>query len=153
MIAMQDRTTQGFIAGVAGAVAEMVFTLSMFHGFNLIKFRFLDFASMFTFNHEPQGLFQTMIAEAIVWVFMGSLGAIFSLLIKEMGSLNIIMKGGLYGVIVWLLVYVFVTAFRVEVLYPIDFVTSVIHMIGGVIWGTVMAYVFVYFNARYGVKG
>lgn len=76
MITIDDRTTQGFLAGVIGSVAEMFFILTMFFGFHFNKLRYMDFAAVFAFNHRPVGLFQSIIAEMLVYIFYGLLGVI-----------------------------------------------------------------------------
>jgi len=149
---LRDRVTQGFIAGVVGGIIEMIFTLAIYYGFGLIKYRYLDFAAVITFNHRPQDLLQAVVAELVVWAFVGFLGAFFVLMLNVIGRKNIVMKGSFWGLLSWLLIYGFVTVFRIEGLYPTNFITSVIHLIGGMLYGTVMAYTFVYVTKKYGLE-
>lgn len=149
---MKDRTTEGFIAGVIGAFPEMVFTLTLYYVFNAIRFRYLDFASVIAFNHLPKGLFQIIVAEFGVFVFTGFLGVIFSHLIKTISSRNIILKGAFFGISIWFFVYAFITFFKVRPLFPIGFQTSILHMIGGVIWGITTAWTYRKFVEKYGVE-
>lgn len=149
---IEDRVTQGFIAGMSMTVFQLCFTFTMYYGFHLIKYRFLDFAAWIAFNQAPQGLFQTVIAEVIVAFFLGFLGIFFSLLIKNISSANLIFKGALYGIFCWFVIYGVIAVFRVKGIYPVNFMTSFIHLIGGTLWGTAMAAALLFLNRKYGVR-
>jgi len=148
---MQDRAIRGFFAGVFGAFIEMIFTLTSY-GFGFNRLRFMDFAAIATFNHTPDGLWQTIFAELVVWTFCGSIGAGFAFLLKAISSKNVIVKGGIFGILSWFFIYALVTLFRIEGLYPLDFATSAVHFTGGVIYGISTAYAFVYLTKKFALK-
>ena len=118
---MNDRFTQGFIAGIIGWLPQTIFTLTMFYGFHLIKLRYFDFAAVLAFSHKPQGLLQTLVSVLIAMAFLGMLGVGFSMLIKVISCQNILLKGSLYGAVGWFTIYSIVTIFKIKDLYPIDF--------------------------------
>lgn len=151
MIQMSDRTTQGFIAGMVGAVPQMLFSLTMY-GFDIMKLRYLDFAAALAFNKPPNGMIQEIIAEVIVYLFTGFLGAAFSLVLKVIADENLIIKFTLYGILGWFFIYAAVTFFRVPPLYPTGFTTSLVHLIGGMIWGFGAGCSFSFLNKKYGLK-
>lgn len=151
MIKMDDRVTQGFISGIGGALPEMIFTLTLY-GLHLIRFRYMDFAAILAFNHRPKGLFQSIIAEVIVWLFLGLLGAVFSLTTKHIASDNLVLKSALFGTYSWFFIYGIVTLYKVYPFYPILFPTSFAHLIGGLIWGFSMGWLYSLFNKKFGLK-
>ena len=146
---MQDRTIQGFVAGLIGSMAEMFFTLTMYYGFGLTKYRFMDFAGVISFNQIPDSFLVAVIAELIVYVFCGFLGIVFVMMLKVLSGQNIIFKGALFGGLYWFLINIFVTAFRIEGLYPTNFVTSTVHLVGGLIYGATTAYAYTYLAEEY----
>ncbi len=146
---MRDHTIQGFVAGLIGSMVEMFFTLTMYYGFGLPKYRFMDFAGAINFNQIPDSLLVAVIAESIVYVFCGFLGVVFVMMLKVLSSQNIILKGASFGILYWFLINAFVTAFRIEGLYPTNFVTSTVHLIGGLIYGATTAYAYTYLAKEY----
>lgn len=93
---MDDRLTQGFLAGIAGWLPQIIFTSIMFK-LHFTKLRYLDFAAVLTFNHKPQGFLEILFAEIVVIIFLGVLGREFSMLLKVVSSANLFFKGWLYG--------------------------------------------------------
>jgi hypothetical protein len=150
---VEDRFTQGFIAGLVGWLPQELFTWAMFYWFHIVKFRYHDFAAMIVFNYKPKAMWETIFAELIVLFFVGFLGAVFSMLIKAIFSSNLLFKGWSYSVICWFLIYCAVTLFTVKGIYgTMDSKTALINLIAASIWGIVMAWTLLFLNRKYGVK-
>ncbi|HEX3047444.1 MAG TPA: hypothetical protein VHY08_22015 [Bacillota bacterium] len=146
---MNDRFTQGFIAGVIGWIPQELFTLIMFYGFHNVKFRYHDFAALIAFNYKPNNIWDTIFAELLVIIFVGFLGAGFSMLIKTIHSANLHFKGWAYGVIWWFMIYCAITLFTIKGIYQtIDSKTALINLIAACIWGVCMARVFLFLNRK-----
>ena len=150
---IEDRFTQGFLAGIAGWLPEVIFTFSNLWIFHLTKFGYLDFAAIITYNHKPQGFLQHLFSELVVIIVLTFLGAVFAMLIKVIQSPAIILKGTLYGAISWFLIYVLFALYKIEgISGKIDFPTAVINLLGAAIWGIGMAWTLLFLNRKYGVK-
>ncbi len=147
----EDRMNQGFVAGLIGVLPEMTYTLTLYQ-FQIIKLRYLDYAAWMIFHHAPQNWFQTIIAQFIVFIFCGFLGIAFSFAIKKISSRNSRVKGALFGLFNWFCIHAFVTLFQIKGLYPVGFATSVLHLVGGLLWGAIMSMVFSFLNRKYPVK-
>lgn len=148
---MDDRATQGFISGFLGGIPQMVFTLTMY-SLHLAKFRYMDFAATIAYNHRPIGLVQSILTELMVLLFVAFLGVIFSLVVKHISSENLIPKATLFGIYIWFFIYAVVTAYKIRPLESIDFPTSIIHMVGGLIWGFFMGLTYKFLTRKYGLK-
>jgi hypothetical protein len=148
---LNDRLTQGFLAGVAGWLPQIVFTVIMFK-LHFTKLRFSDFAAVLTFNHKPQGFLEVLFAEIVVIVFLGILGIIFSMLLKVISSENIFFKGWLYGTFMWFAIYSTMTMYKLEHIYPVDTNSALFSLITASIWSIVMTWVLLFLNRKYGVK-
>ena len=133
--------------------AECLFTQSMFWIFHVTKFQFLDYASTVLFFHKPKGLFQWLFAESLVLLFSGTLGIGFALLIREIFSPNILLKGFIFGEFTWTIIYVLTTLFKIKGIYQvIDPSTTLVNFIAASIWGIVMAWGLLFLNRKNGVK-
>lgn len=149
---MQDKATQGFIAGILGVTVQAIFILTMYYGFGFTKYRLLDFVGVVTFNQIPSTLPQAITSELIVYVYSGFLGVIFVMLLNVLGSKNLITKGIFFGALHWFFINAFVTAFKIEGLYPTNFVTVIVHLVGGLLYGTTMACSYIYLAEKYILK-
>jgi hypothetical protein len=148
---MDDRLTQGFLAGAAGWPPQIVFTATMFK-LHFTKLRYLDFAAILTFNHKPQGIWEVIFAEIVVIIFLGVLGIGFSMLLKVVSSENLFFKGWLYGTFTWFAIYAAMTMYKLEHIYPVDTRTALVSLIAAAIWSIGMTRVLLYLNRKYGVK-
>ena len=148
---LNDRLTQGFLAGVAGWPPQIAFTAIMFK-LHFTKLRYLDFAAVLTFNHKPQGFFEVLFAEIVVIVFLGVLGIGFSMLLKVVSSENIFFKGWLYGTFMWFAIYTAMTMYELKHIYPVDTNTAFSSLIAASIWSIAMVWVLLFLNRKYGVK-
>jgi hypothetical protein len=147
---MEDRLTQGFIAGVAGWPPQIIFTVIMFK-LHFTKLRYLDFAAVLTFNHRPQGLFEVLFAEIIVINFLGVLGIGFTMLLKIVSSANLFFKGWLYGTFMWFVIYAAMTMYQLAHIYPVDTKTALFSLIAASIWSIGMTGALLFLNRKYGV--
>lgn len=150
---LNDRLTQGFIAGVAGWLPQMLFMQPMYWIFKLIKLQYLDYGAYLSFNHRPEGLSQFLFSEFTVVLFLGFLGVLFSMLIKIISSANLIFKGWLYGALLWFIIFSIFSLFKVNGVYGvIDYNTAIINLIGASIYGIGMSWTLLFLNGKYGVK-
>jgi hypothetical protein len=148
---MDDRLTQGFLAGIAGWLPQVAFNLTMYF-LHLTKYRYLDFAAVLTFNHLPEGWLESIFAEFVVVVFLGVLGIGFSILLKGVSGSNIFLKGWLYGTFLWFAIYAAMTMYELKHIYPVDTQTAFLTLVAASIWSIAMTWVFLFLNKKYGVK-
>ena len=149
---LKDRVIQGLIAGIAGWLPQMIYTFTVF-GFHLAKFRYLDFGAITAFSQKPHGVFEFVFAESLVLAMQGLLGIAFAMLIKVISNPNIILKGGLYGGILWVVIYSIFSLYKMKGIYGIiDFNTAIFHCIAAIIWGITMAGAFLFLNRKFDLK-
>lgn len=149
---IQDRYTQGLIAGTIGWVPEIIFTWIMF-GLHLGKFRYSDIAGVLAWGFRPKGLLEELFAEFIMFALLSTLGGIFAMLVKVISSRNLRIKGAIYGGAAWFIIYTIINLFKVKGIFgKVDFSTAVFNMAGAIIWGLVMAWTLLLLNKKYGIE-
>lgn len=149
---IQDRFTQGLVAGLISWVPQFafIFPMKLFH---LTKFIFADFTAIIAFNRRPKGIPEAIYAEFLVIALMATLGGIFAMLLKVIKSRNIRLKGAMYGGGVWFALYILVDLFKMHGIYgKVDFSTSLVNITGAVIYGVSMAWALLILNRKYGVE-
>lgn len=148
---IQDRFTQGLIAGLIGWFPQVLFMRSM-HFLKIAKFQYLDFTAVLAFNHQPKNLPESLFTEFLVLSLMGVFGAFFALLVKMWSSYNLRLKGAIYGGGVWFSLYVLITLYKMAKIYgKIDFPNAMVNLIGAVIYGFFMAWALLILNRKYDV--
>ena len=145
---MRDRLTNGFFAGIVGGVVMTLINFISHYGLNFAEKRYLDFAAIFIFGHEPTNLTQVIFAQIGHLFFTGLLGIIFAYLIPVVTSKNIFFKGWLYGVAMWFAIYAITVLFEVPVVKEISQTTAISNAIGASLYGITIAVVLYRINGR-----
>lgn len=150
---IQDRFTQGFVAGFIGWIPQMLIMQSLHWIFHATKFQYLDFVAIMAFNNHPKGILQFLFAEVLVVAVLTTAGSIFAMLVKVISSRSLILKGAIWGGSVWFILYTAVILYKVEKIYgQIDFSTAFFNLLGAVIYGVFMAWALLILNRKYGVE-
>ncbi|HBF38701.1 MAG TPA: hypothetical protein DDW50_15460 [Firmicutes bacterium] len=148
---MQDRFTQGIIAGIIGWFFQAVFTLSLF-ALKVSKLAFADFGAVLAFNHRAKGVLEFLLAEWIVLVMQAALGGVFAWWMKGIASANILIKGAFFGGFAWFTIFTIATLYKLPKIYPIGSGTAAIILTGSLIYGVMMAWGLLIINRKFGVK-
>lgn len=138
---MEDRITNGFLAGTIGGIATNVwgFTAGMFH---LTTLRFVDWMAIIIYGHIPPFTFgETFLALLGHIVFCGTLGALFAQLVPHISSRNLIFKSWLYFISIWFIIYAITALFKTEGTIPLPVHTVLSNIIAATILGVVQALV------------
>lgn len=135
---MRDRFTRGFIAGLAAGIVMNIFSFLSF-ALNWVEVRFLDWAGMFIFGRQPEGVVEVTLSLTGQLFFTALLGVIFAYLVSITSSKNYIFKGLTFGLAVWFSTYAIAILFRVPTLtrFGVDTVTS--NIVGALLYGLVLA--------------
>lgn len=140
---MHDRYLQGLIAGMIGWLPQMAFTQTMYWGFHLVKFQYLDYGAVAGWSHRPDRIEEFIFAEFLVLGMQGFLGIAFAYWIAVVGSPNLLIKGGMFGAVLWLGIYATFKMWRMPVIEGnLNFNTVALHFAASVIWGVTTAWVF-----------
>jgi hypothetical protein len=148
---MQDRFTQGIMAGIIGWFFQAIFTLSLV-ALKVSKLSFADFGAVLAFNHKPKGILEFLLAEFIVIVMQSALGGVFAWWIKRIASANILLKGAFFGGFSWFTIFTMATLYKLPEIYPIGSGTASIILTGSVIYGFMMAWGLLLLNRKFGVE-
>lgn len=135
---LRDRLMKGFLAGVTGGVIMNIFDFSAFY-LKLEELRFLDWAAIVFTDSMPHGFAETAFALLVQIVFSGMLGIFFAYTIPKLTSRNLLLKGWLFGIAVWFVLYGLLLLFEIPGIIPFNFKTSISDFVIASIFGIVMA--------------
>ncbi|MBE0466670.1 MAG: hypothetical protein IBX71_05525 [Candidatus Desulforudis sp.] len=136
---MKDRLTRGFIAGLLAGIVMNGENYLTFYALNFADLRHLDWAAALVFGHPPTNILETAFAQIVQLFFAGLAGILFAYLVPFVTSRNHLLKGWIYGVLVWWVAYALTIMFRLPGLVTITLETAVSNVIGASLYGLVLA--------------
>ncbi|TYO93901.1 hypothetical protein [Desulfallas thermosapovorans] len=113
-----DRLARGLIAGLAGGVIMNIINLTSYY-LNIAELRFLDWASLVIYGTKPYSVLEAIFAQMAQLVFVGLLGIILAYLIPVVTSKNYLLRGWLYGVLIWFSLYGLSYLFKIQATIPL----------------------------------
>lgn len=139
MLVLNDKVTQGFIAGIAGGIVMNLISLISYQ-LHIANLRFLDWPAIIINGNTPNTTLEVGFALLVQLIFVGVLGIIFTYLISKLiTSTNYLFKGGLFGVLSWFVIYALTYVATVPKLTPLTMGTAITDFIGAVAFGLVLA--------------
>lgn len=135
---LNDRFTRGFIAGGITGIPIIIYNLLSQYFFETIAY--YDFAGTLIYGHRPIMLQERILAFGGVIFFVALLGSVFAMLIPNLQSKNIILKGWVFGCTVWFFSYSVTVLFQIPGLSEIDFKSALSNFLGASLWGVLLAY-------------
>ncbi|MCW3488519.1 DUF1440 domain-containing protein [Dethiobacter alkaliphilus] len=135
---IKDKLARGLVAGIAAGVvmsmADLILT-----GFGWVKFPYYDWGLSLISGSVAETFPEIAIGLVIHLMFAGVLGVIFSYAIQLIPSTNSLLRGWLYGVVVWFAVHVIVNLFGFQPLKPIPMSQLLSDFLTASVFGLVLA--------------
>jgi len=138
---LEDRLTRGFIAGILSGILMNLESYTSY-SLELNTLRYVDWTSIMMFGHIPPFEIGEIIwAQMSNLILAGVLGIIFVYLIPQVTSKNLLLKGWLYGVFIWITIYAFdPILLEVEGITTTPLRTSISNFVGASIFGLALAW-------------
>ena len=94
---------------------------------------------MLIFGHLPASHVEGFVALLMQITWVGTLGIIFAFLIPQVTSQAYLLKGVIFSAVAGFIIYTIPTLMQIPVLKETSLATVVSDLIGGAIWGLIMA--------------
>lgn len=142
---VKDRFSLGFVSGLIAGTA-MTLLNYIFIYTTPAHTRYADFVGIMLLGTKPNSLGERIIA-TIAHLFLGGiLGSIFSYLILLISSRNLLIKGTVYGTLVFFILFSLGVIFKIPSLEKTPLVTVITKGIGSAFYGFVLAYTLLLLN-------
>lgn len=135
-----DRFSRGLLAGIVGGVLMNIWSLISYYILDVADRRYLDWSSVLLFGHLPTNLTEAVYAQITQLIWAGFLGVIFAYIAPEITSRAYLLKGTIWGFITGFILYAVAILVRMPYFTKISTGTSITQFLGGIIWGTSLAY-------------
>jgi len=144
---LRDRLTRGLIGGIIGGIAMNIVSLVSYY-LGIAELRFIDWAAVVIYGTKPQNIIEAIFAMIAQIIHAGVLGIIFAYLITLVSSTNNLLKGALFGSVMWFLLYGISLLYKIEATIPLHFDTAASDLVGSIIYGLVLAKTLHWFSVK-----
>jgi hypothetical protein len=136
---MNDRFTNGLIAGLLAGVAMSILDLISHFVLGITEILYLDWAAVLIFGYRYATFLEAAISQIGQLFFSAITGILFAFLLTLTSSRYYWLKGWVYGLVVWFGSYAIIKLFQVTPLIPIKPDTVLSDMATASVYGLVLA--------------
>lgn len=137
---MTDRFTRGLVAGIIAGVFSNVWAF-LAGAMNFTTLRYADWAGIIIFGRTPPFTAGELVfATAAQIMFVGGLGILFAYLLPFFTERYYFLKGWIFSVMTWFLIYAVTSLFKVEGIVGLPLKTVLSNFVDASILGLVLAY-------------
>ena len=137
---IKDRLFRGFAAGLIGGLVMNVYSL-IAQIMNWTALPFWKWAVIMTLGREQNlGTPEIILGVIAHLVFTGFLGIAFSYLVPHIKHEGIILKGVLFSILTWFIIYAITHLFQVQGTTPLLLKTAVSNVTGATIYGITLGW-------------
>jgi len=144
---LRDRFTRGLIGGIVGGIVMNIFNLFSYY-LGIAELRYIDWAAVVIYGTKPENMIETVFALVGQIIFAGVLGIIFAYLIIFVSSTNYLLKGAVFGAVIWFLLYGISLLYKIESTIPLHFDTAASDLVGSIIFGVILSKILHWFSAK-----
>jgi uncharacterized membrane protein YagU involved in acid resistance len=145
---LKDRLTRGLLAGILAGLVTFPWGLASKYILKTADILYMDFAAIHIYGKRPENLAEMAFAQLAVFGLFGVCGILFVYLIPYITSMNLKLKGLLWGAIIWFSTYSITILFKVPGLEYISLLNSISNLIGALIWGLALAIALEYLDTK-----
>jgi hypothetical protein len=149
VVLIMDRALRGLIAGFVGAVAMNLWSLFSYYVLNFSDRLFYHWSSILVFARTPESFAEVIVALIFQVMWTSTFGVIFAFLIPVISSRAYILKGAVFGFLLSFIFYVLPMLFNIPALFGYTLGNVTTEMVGGTIWGTIMAITLAYYSKNF----
>lgn len=138
---LENRFTNGLIAGAAGGITMNIFSLFDYHVIHGTRLTFLDWSAVMLYGERTQSLWGNIFAMIAQIIFTSFLGVIFAYVVVKIEDRSYIFKGWYYGIACWLTIYGVDILLKLHDLDRIPVKTAVSNFLGSSVFGITLGYI------------
>ncbi len=145
---MRDRFTRGLIAGIIAGIAPFIINFGA-KFLNISNLVWSDFLGKFLLGKQPDGIAELVFTITVQFLLLGVMGIFFAFLLPLLSSQYYLLKGAVYGSVIWFCTYSLTFIFQLPGLEAIPINTAITHLISGILWGLALGIVLNWLDDRH----
>ncbi|MGI6711897.1 MAG: hypothetical protein ACOX4L_04070 [Bacillota bacterium] len=138
---MNDRFIKGVIAGTIASIAKNIPDLLLHNVFMITEKSFWDYTSIIASGKHPQGLFEHAYSFFFEIIFSIFLGLTYTYLIPYFKTNYNLLRGAIYGGIVWFAIRTWVVSFQISPLLQEGRNTMIVNSLLSILFGIILEWI------------
>jgi hypothetical protein len=138
---MEEQFIKGVIGGTIAAFAKDIPDALVHMIFKITKLSFWDYSGIIATGKHPVGILEQVYAFGYEVIFSIFLGIIYANIAPHINTKHYLLRGAIYGAMVWFVIRMAVIAYQITALFNEDINTAIAHSIGSILFGMVLAWV------------
>ncbi|HHX77196.1 MAG TPA: hypothetical protein GX697_02455 [Firmicutes bacterium] len=144
---MEDRFTNGFIAGLIGGIGMSILNLLSYY-LGIAEVLYSEWGSVLVLGHRHATVTEALIGQASQLFFAAINGVLFAYLIAIISNRYYYFKGWVFGLVVWFGSYVITILYKLTPLTPLKPDTVISNIVTASVYGLVLAWSLLWLTLR-----
>ncbi len=145
---MKERFIIGVIAGTIAGILKDIPDTAFHFLFQITNITFSDYAGTIALGHRPAGLAEHLYAVFYEIVFSIFIGIIFVNLAPYFQTKHYLLRGAIYGALVWFSIRCAVMAFGIRPLVDGDILSATINSLNSILYGMILGAIIHYLERK-----
>ncbi|TCL58313.1 hypothetical protein EDC14_10426 [Hydrogenispora ethanolica] len=135
---MNEKFSTGVIGGVIAGLLKDIPDAVFYYGFKLTSLTFWDYAGTIALGHHPRSAAEQIYAVFYEVIFSIFVGIVFVYLAPYFETRRYLLRGAIYGAMVWFAIRAAVIAYRMEPLIDGNLLGATINSMNSIVYGIVL---------------
>jgi hypothetical protein len=145
---MKERFIIGVVAGTIAGILKDIPDAIFHFLLRITNITFSDYAGTIALGHRPAGLTEHLYAVFYEIVFSVFIGIIFVNLAPYFETKHYLLRGAIYGALVWFTIRCAVMAFGITPLVDGDILSTIINSLNSILYGTILGVIIHYLERK-----
>lgn len=145
---MNERFTNGIIGGAIAGILKNIPNAIFHNWLKLIELSFWDYSAAAAFFRHPRNIGEQLYVFIYEIFFCVLLGIIYVYLKEKIQTEHYLIRGAVYGILIWFLVHTVILAYQIQQLIKTDLATSLVNSLCSLVYGVLLAWILHYLEEK-----
>lgn len=145
---MKEKFVTGVIGGVIAGIIKDIPDSIFRYLLKITNITFWDYSGIIALGHQPRGLFEQIYAVFYEIIFSILIGIVFVYIAPYFKTKRFLLRGAIYGALVWFAIRAAVIAFKIKPLIDGDIVSATINSLNSIFYGIILGTIIHYLEKK-----
>lgn len=145
---MDERFINGIIGGAIAGFLKNILNAIFHNWLKLTKLSFWDYSAAVTLFRHPGNIGEQFYAFTYEIFFCVLLGIIYVYLKEKIRTGHYLIRGAVYGILIWFSVHAVILAYQIQQLIKTDLATSLVNSLCSLFYGVLLAWIIHYLEEK-----
>lgn len=138
----------GIIGGAIAGILKNIPNAILHNWLKLTELSFWDYSAAVAFFRHPSNFGEQLYVFTYEIFFCVLLGIIYIYLNEKIRTEHYLIKGAIYGMLIWFLVHTVILAYQIQQLIKTDLATSLVNSLCSIVYGLLLAWIIHYLEEK-----